>query len=148
MKKRVLLCGMAAILLYGPPCWAGDSFAIIVNSDNPLSGTSEELTSVVRRLFLKQQRDWPNHVSSRVYDREPQSLEHQQFVEQILKMSGGRLSSHWVKMKQVSGDTPPRVIRSHPILLRFIAKHKGGMGIVQMEEVKNLPPTIKVLFTF
>ncbi len=148
MKQEAILCSLMALLVFVPPCLAEDSFAIIVNRDNSLSGTSEELTSLVARLFLKQQRNWPNDVSSRVYDREPGSPEHQKFVEHILKMSEGRLSSHWVKMKQVSGETPPRVIRSKGILLRFIEKHKGGIGIVKSKVAKSLPPSIKVLFRF
>lgn len=137
-----------ALLVFAVPCLAGESIAIIVNRNNSLSGTPEELTSLVARLFLKQQRDWPNDVPSRVYDREPDSPEHQLFVERVLKMSEGRLSSHWVKMKQLSGETPPRVIRSRRILLRFIEKHKGGIGIVKTDDVKGLPPSIKVLFKF
>lgn len=148
MKRWAVLCWLMALFVFASPCLAGDSFAIIVNGANPLSGTSEELTGLVARLFLKQQRDWPDQVPSRVYDRELESPEHQQFIEQILKMSEGRLSSHWVKMKQVSGETPPRVIRSQATLLRFIEKHKGGIGIVNVDEVKRLPTTIKVLFTF
>lgn len=147
-KPKVLLWGVVASLFFTSPCLAGDSFAVIVNRDNSLSGTSNELASVVARIFLKQQRDWPNQILSRVYDREPDSPEHQQFVEHILKMSEGRLSAHWMKMKQVNGETPPRVIRSAPILLRFIEKHKGGIGIVKDTELKNLPPSIKVLLKY
>ena len=148
IRIEAVLCFVGVLLAFAPPCLAGDSFAVIVNRDNPLSGTSEKLTSLVARLFLKQQRDWPNQVPSRVYDREADSPEHQQFVEYILKMSEGRLSSHWVKMKQVSGETPPRVIRSKNILFRFLVKHKGGIGIVKSKEAKSLPPSLKVLFRF
>ncbi len=122
--------------------------AIIVNRENPISGTSKELNILVARIFLKQQKDWPNDILCRAYDRELDSAEHQQFVEHILKMSEGTLSTHWVKMKQLSGETPPRVIRSSGILFRFIEKHKGGIGIVKQEEVRKLPPSIKVLFGF
>ena len=122
--------------------------AVIVNQGNPISGTSDELRSLVVRLFLKQQKDWPSNILCRIYDRESDSAEHQQFVERILNMSEGKLSTHWVKMKQLSGETPPRVIRSSSILLRFIQKHQGGIGIVKKEESKKLSSSVKVLFTF
>lgn len=129
MKREAVLCGIMTLLAFASPCLAGDSFAIIVNRDNPISGTPENPISLVARLFLQQQRDWPNYEPSRVYDREADSPEHQKFVQHILKMSEGRFSSHWVKLKQVSGETPPGVIRSRTIFLRFIEKHKGGMGV-------------------
>ena len=144
----IFLSYLSVFFVLASPCLAENSFAVIVNRANPLSGAHEELSSLVARLFLKQQRVWPNQVLSRVYDREPSSPEHQKFVEAILKMSEGRLSVHWVKMKQVSGETPPRVIRSDKILFRFIEKHKGGVGIVKSSEAQNLPSSLKILFTF
>ncbi len=143
-----LSCGMLVILSLAVPCFAEETMAVIVNRGNSISGTSEELHNLVARIFLKQQKDWPSDISCRTYDREQDSLEHQQFVERILKMSEGRLLAHWGKMKQLSGETPPRVIRSSSILIRFIAKHKGGIGIVKQEEARKLPSSIKVLFTF
>ncbi len=141
-------CVLFVIVSLATPCFAEETMAIIVNRGNPISGTSEELNHLVARIFLKQQKDWPSDISCRTYDREQDSLEHQQFVEHKLKMSEGRLLAHWGKMKQLSGETPPRVIRSSSILLRFIAKHNGGIGIVKQEEVRKLPSSIKVLFTF
>ncbi len=139
---------MLVIVSLAAPCFAEETMAVIVNRGNPISGTSEELNNLVARIFLKQQKDWPNDISCRTYDREQDSLEHQQFIERVLNMSEGRLLAHWGKMKQLSGETPPRVIRSSSILLRFIAKHKGGVGIIKQEEVSKLPSSIKVLFTF
>ena len=143
-----LSCVTLVIVSLATPCFAEETMAIIVNKGNPISGTSEELNNLVARIFLKQQKDWPSDILCRTYDREQDSLEHQQFVERILNMSEGRLLAHWGKMKQLSGETPPRVIRSSSILIRFIAKHKGGIGIVKQEEVRKLPSSIKVLFMF
>ena len=146
--RNAVLGASVLLLLASSPCVADNSFAVVVNKDNPLSGNSDELARIVARIFLKKQRDWPHDIPSRVYDREPDSPEHQQFVGQVLKMSEGRLAVHWVKMKQVSGETPPRVIRSPGILLRFIEKHKGGVGIIKQDEVASLPSSVKVLFSF
>ena len=148
LRMLPLFCVWLMIIALAAPCFAEETMAIIVNRENPISGTTEELNNLVARIFLKQQKDWPSDILCRTYDRESHSPEHQHFVERILNMSEGRLLAHWGKMKQLSGETPPRVIRSSSILLRFIAKHKGGIGIVKQEEVKKLPSSIKVLFTF
>ncbi len=131
------------------PLFAEDSFALVINQHNPFTGNRQEAISLITRLFLKKGKMWPDtEVTCRPFDRDAKSPEHQHFVETVLKMSEGRLSEHWAKMKQLRGDTPPRKIKSARILLKLLEKNEGAFGIVNRKDIKTLPKHIKVLFSF
>ena len=148
---RTIVFSLFIILISGTcsPGFSEDSFALVVNHNNPFSGDRQETISLIARLFLKKGKMWPkSDITCRPFDRDGDSIEHRHFVQGILKMSKGRLAEHWAKMKQLRGDTPPRKIKTTRILLKLIQKNEGAFGIVSQDEVSNLPKDVRVLFFF
>ncbi len=144
----IFLC---CILLSGidSPGFAQDSFALIINEDNPYTSNRKDMISLIARLYLKKGKMWPeSDETCRPFDRAKNSPEHQHFMKTILKISEGRLSEHWAKMKQLRGDTPPRKIKSTRILLKLIEKNPGAFGIVSQKDLPTLSKKVKVLFSF
>ena len=142
---------LSCILLIGvsSPVIAQDSFALIINQENAISGSREEMINLISRLFLKKGKMWPDsEITCRPFDRAKDSRERQNFVAHILEMNEMRLSDHWAKMKQLRGDTPPRKIKSTRILLKLIEKNPGAFGVISRQAASNLPKSVKVLFYF
>lgn len=126
---------------------AGD-YAIVVNAANQFSGSNEAIKQQVRRIFLKEQSTWPDKAPGIPFDREAASPSHAAFLSQVLGMSQSQIETHWLRLKQTAGETPPREVGSARILLRLIGREAGGMGVVEVSELEGAPAKVKVLFTF
>lgn len=123
-----------------------ESYAVIGNIKNDVSeGLARQQAS---RLFLKQHSKWSNGLASKVFDRREGSVEHNAFRSEVLNLSEGGLTRHWLSLKQKTGETPPRIIASTSRLVRIIKKHKGALAVIKEEEVGSLPFDVRVLFKF
>lgn len=143
IKKAV--AGAVLTLIIGQGALAAD-YALIVNAANPIEGSEAELKSQITRLFLKQQNDWPDGTSAVPLDRKADSAEHTAFLKGVLEMSETELDTHWLRLKQISGETPPREVGSDRILIRTVGKAEGAFGMVANDPA-GFPPEIRVLFT-
>jgi hypothetical protein len=127
---------------------AGESFAVIVNSGNTYNGSLDEMKDSVAKVFLKQRQEWPGGLSSKPYDRPKKSKEHIALLSTLLKINEAKLAEHWVKLKQLRGETAPRVIRPDKITISLVGKDKGAMAVVKASALKGLSNKVKVLFEF
>jgi len=128
--------------------FAGAGMAVIVNKNNSYSASPKEAKTVVARLFLKKQSEWPDGEASRPFDRKGDSKEHTSFLKEVLGMNEAKLTQHWIKLKQLSGETPPRVIKPNQMIIKMVGRNKGGLAVVSASTAKKLPGNVKVLFTY
>ncbi|GJL67127.1 MAG: hypothetical protein NPIRA05_20980 [Nitrospirales bacterium] len=142
----VLISGMLGTMV--DVSFASAGMAVIVNKDNSYSASPEEAKTIVARLFLKNQSEWPGGIPGKPYDRKGISKEHASFVKEVLGMDEAKLTQHWIKSKQLSGETPPRVIKPNKILIKMVGKNKGAIGVISESEAAKLPGNVKVLFTY
>ena len=148
---KSLLCFGAACLMGGggaATTFAGESFAVIINSENAYKGSVDEMKDTVAKVFLKQRQEWPGGLTSKPYDRPKRSKEHTALLSELVEMNEAKLAEHFVKLKQLRGDTAPRVIRPDKIAINLVAKNKGAMAVVKATALKGLPDKVKVLFKF
>lgn len=122
--------------------------ALIVNANNPYTATESDMRELVKRLFLKRQSAWPNGATAKCFDRSRTSNEQTTFNQTILEMSDAVIARHWLRLKQTTGETPPRNVGSTNVLSKFVSKYDGGMGVVAENELATLPETVRVLFRF
>lgn len=126
---------------------AAADYVVVVNETNEFSGDPAAIKQQLKKLFLKQQSEWPSGEKAIPFDRDGDSASHQALLTVILGMTEAEIAAHWKKMKQVRGDTPPRAVGSASILLRLLAKKKGAFGIVKSEEAANLPKGVKEILS-
>lgn len=147
---KIIICVIGAMILVGAARADGakpDAYAIVVNAENSVSGSRTDLIATIRRLYLKQQKDWPDGSSAIVFARPAGTEEEVAFRKYILGMDESRLESHWLRLKQTQGAPPPRAVGSARILLRQISLRKSAFGIVRMSELGDAAG-VKVLLEF
>lgn len=146
---KPVLCSL--LLMVGALCVQtafAQSFSVIVNASNDYSASEEEMKHLIKRLFLKQENDWPNGEYAQVFSRDAKSPELSQFTDSILAMNSAQVARHWLSLKQKTGETPPRSISSTRMLLRTLERYPGAVGLVDEETAKDLPGSVKVLFSY
>lgn len=150
LLKRLLCFGAACLMVGGvaATAYAGESFAVIVNSENTYKGSPDEMKDTVAKVFLKQRQEWPGGLTSKPYDRPKTSKEHTALLSELVKMNDAKLAEHFVKLKQLRGETAPRVIRPDKITMSLVGKDKGAMAVVKDSALKGLSDKVKVLFKF
>jgi hypothetical protein len=55
----------------------------------------------------------------------------QPFVEGVLKKSVEQYRAYWKRLLFSGGATPPRTFRSSALVLDFVAKNPGAIGVVE-----------------
>ncbi|MFQ5347550.1 MAG: hypothetical protein ACE5ED_06860 [Rhodothalassiaceae bacterium] len=123
-------------------------YVVLVNADNPLLDSGANAQETVKRLFLKELTSWPGGVAAKPLGRTKASPAHAAFVAKVLGMSESELETHWLRLKQTRGETPPREVGSTLILFRQIARDPGAFAPATAEEALDAPPETAVLFRF
>jgi hypothetical protein len=129
------------------PAYA-DSYAVIVNAENNYSGDKVAAINVVKRLYLKQQNSWPNGGKAKSLARKNGSPIQKAFIKSVLGMSEAELAGHWISLKQKTGETPPRSVRSEKIIIKLVEKNITGVAFIEEGAVEKLSSKAKILFTF
>lgn len=150
VQKRVAIALLSAMLLTvgvlaTSTAASAAEYAVVVNAKNDYSAPKEEMKQTVRRIFLKQQSDWPNGTEGAPFARGDMPAQGA-FNEAILGMSDVAYSDYWIKMKQTEGSVAPRTVGSTSILVRQIGRHDGGFSVVPVST--DLPADVRTLFTF
>ncbi len=122
-------------------------YVVVVNTANACNQSGKDAQATVKKLFLKELTQWPGGAEARPYAREGTSDEHAAFVKLVLGMTDAELARHWLKMKNMSGTTPPKDVDTDRMVLKHVAKHQGAFGIVTADAAKGAEG-VKVMFEF
>jgi len=130
------------------PCQA-ETFAVILNEGNTYGDLPKnEAKQILRRIYLKQQRNWPGGSEVIFFSRPEGSIEETSFRRHILNMTDSELSSYWLLMKQKKGENPPRAVGSSWILFRQILRKPGAVAVVRKSDVSDAHENIRVFLEF
>lgn len=147
LLSSILVVG--ALLSIGATDVTGDdSYLLVINANNKYSGNGEEMRQEIRRLYLRHKSNWPDEETSSPLGRPVHTDAHQAFLTFVLGMTQTELNDHWSRLKQISGETPPREVERPRTLLRQIARDKGAFSVIAESETRKLPARVRVLFTF
>ena len=127
-----------------PVLAAAETFLVVINASNRISGSDAELREVVRQLYLKEESRWPDDLPSLPIARPVENAATDAFTETILGISPEELETYWAEV----GTNPPGAIGPVRELLRQISRNKGAFSIVAAAEAKKLPAKVRVLLEF
>lgn len=127
---------------------AAGEFAVIVNAANTYKAPDAEARQTVKRIFLKELSKWPDGPSAKPVDRDDESAARQALLRSVIGISAAQWASHWLDLKQKTGQTPPRQVRSDEMVFKLIQADPGAVSVADKGAVGALPPGVKVLFTF
>ncbi|PHS27610.1 MAG: hypothetical protein COA85_05085 [Robiginitomaculum sp.] len=142
------LAGLAGLMMTFVATTAQtQTFAVVVNAANGFTGDENTKRTQIKRLYLKEQTAWPGGSEAIPFGREAGSAEQMAFEKSVLSMSSAEIEGHWLKLKQIRGETPPRGIGSVRILARQVGKKPGAFGVILASEAATIEGA-KVLFEF
>ncbi len=142
----LLLVAISAFWLtvVAPVQAAAETFLVVINASNRISGSDAELREVVRQLYLKEESRWPDDLPSLPIARPAKNPATSAFTEAVLGVSPEDLETHWAE----AGAKPPGAIGPVRDLLRQISRNKGAFSVVASAEAEKLPAKVRVLFEF
>ncbi len=123
-------------------------YVVLVNSENPLLDSNVDAKETVKRLFLKELSSWPGDGPALPLGRSKSSPAEAAFISKVLGMTRAELDTHWLRLKQTRGETPPREVGSPLILFRQISRNRGAFAPATADEALDAPAEVAVLFRF
>lgn len=135
---------LAAATLLPVSSRAGE-YVVVGQVGNSYAGAPDATRQLLARLFLKQLTAWPNGAAAKVYAAPSGSPEMTAFRDKVLTMNEAALASHWLTLKQKTGETPPREVGSSSIMGKLIAQAPGAIGIMKKADFAAAPGNLKVL---
>ncbi len=123
---------------------AAETFLVIINANNRVSGSETGLREVVRQLYLKEESRWPDDLPSLPIARPDENAATAAFAQTILGIAPEELETYWAEAEA----NRPKAIGPVRELLRQVSRNKGAFSIVAAAEAKKLPAKVRVLFEF
>jgi hypothetical protein len=114
--------------------WA-EPVVVIVNIDNPAASLS---VSDVQKYFLNKTKSWPSGGKVKPINRNNKSSVKKDFVSSALGMSLQDYQQYWMGVKQRSGETEPKVVRSNKFVLKIVGKSKAAIGYLPASYFEKL----------
>jgi ABC-type phosphate transport system substrate-binding protein len=120
---------------------SGD-LAIIVNKSNPVDDIS---LANLRKLFLAEQKYWPNARRVTVVMREPGQAERASVLRQLYHMSNGDYARYFLHAEFTGeGQGVPKSLASAAGVRKFVYSVPGAIGYVRADEVDRSVKVVRV----
>ena len=133
MIKRILLCIL--LISFNAVSVGAESIVVIANKDNPITSLSK--TDVARYYLLKSQ-SWPSGEKIKPINRNNKSKLKKSFVQSALNMGMSKYEQYWLSLKQTSGETEPKSVKSNKFVLKIVGKKKNSIGYLPGKYFENL----------
>ncbi len=132
----VAVLGMQSATLAQEP-----RIVIIVNKANPTDSLS---LAELRRIFMKQTRNWSNGDSVVPVDWEAAAEMRKSFSRKVLNRTVTEMTEFWVQQNITAGQNPPSTQKSARALLRFVAGVPGAISYVAAADVDDSVKVVRV----
>ncbi len=125
-----------------------DQFVIVVHQSSNLAQSDSSMMASIKQMYLKEKTKWSNGMDAVPFDRPNGSPVKVAFLQTVLGMSETQLAEHWISVKQKNGTSPPRVIPSSSLLLKFLERYPGSFAMMSREEAEKAADAVKIIFSF
>jgi ABC-type phosphate transport system substrate-binding protein len=139
MARNIFTTFFLLLIVSASQAWA-DSLVVIVNKENPVSSLSVE---EARRFFLLNSKIWPSGGKIKPINRNKSSAVKKSFISSILKMTPEDYEQHWIYIKQKSGETEPKTVRSNKFVLKIVGKDTNAVGYLPENYFNTLEASSK-----
>ncbi len=131
---------VVALALAGPASGQDVSYKVIVNAANPIGSVSR---TMLGRIFLKQELDWPNGQAAQPVDLAEGTPVREDFSTVVLGRSVPAVKSYWQKQIFSGAAVPPVEKASDEEVIAFVRMFRGAVGYVRVST--QLPIAVKLL---
>lgn len=145
-RLTLLFCfvGLCSFSLYKLPAASG--FAVIVNSQNPISTLG---TGDVKMYFLRKLKNrWPGiNKNIKPVTRKSKCAERDAFYSAILKMADAEVDNYFSERQFQNAEKQPDRFASDAEIIEFVGQEIGGIGFVSSKSLGS-SPSVKVILEF
>lgn len=132
MKKALLF--LIFFVAFCGSAWA-EPIVIIVNQNNAVGKLS---LAEAQRYFLLRSKSWPSGEKVKPINRDRKSKVKDDFIKSVLKMSPRDYSKYWLNVKQTTGETEPRSVKSNKFVLKIVGRKSAAIGYLPEKYYENL----------
>lgn len=126
----ILCIGALAPLARAQNATLDRSLRVVVNKENEAVSISVD---DLERVFLGKKTLWPNGVRIQPGMPEEESPTGQAFLTSALSKSVSQFRAYWKRLLFSGGGAAPKTFRSATLVLDFVARQPGGIGVVAAE---------------
>jgi len=121
---------------------ASSDLAIVINKSNPVDDIS---LADLRRIFLAEQKYWPNGRRATVVMREPGQAERTAVLRQLYRMNNRDYERYFMRAEFTGeGHGAPKSLSSAAGVRKFVYNVPGAIGYVRADEVDGSVKVIRV----
>ena len=121
---------------------ASSDLAIIINKSNPVSDIS---FADLRKIFLAEQKYWPNGRRVTVVMREPGQAERAAVLRQLYRMSNHDYERYFMRAEFTGeGHGVPKSLSSAAGVRKFVYNVPGAIGYVRADEADGSVKVVRV----
>ncbi len=122
-----------------------ESFLVVVNAANSYSADEAATLATVRRVFLKEIKDWPGGPKAVPFAPKAGKAEYEALLASVLGQTQSEVDAYWARLKQTTGDTPPRAVGSASILVKLLGREEGAIGLISADDEAKLGDGVRIL---
>ncbi len=137
---RFVFINLLVVFLFGAIPARANSIVVIVNKENPVNSLTVD---EVRRYFLLDSKNWPSGSKIKPINLHKSSTTKNYFLNKILKMTLNDYDHFWLSMKQKSGETEPKTVKSNKFVLKIVGKDAKAIGYLPEDYFNKLQATSK-----
>ncbi len=137
---RTIFINLLVVILFGAIPARANSIVVIVNKENPVNSLTVD---EVRRYFLLDSKNWPSGSKIKPVNLHKTSKTKNYFLSKILKMNLNDYDHFWLSMKQKSGETEPKTVKSNKFVLKIVGKDAKAIGYLPEDYFNKLQATSK-----
>lgn len=141
LRLHVVLAGLVAAFSLGAVPAGAESYAVVTNADNTARDVD---AATLRRLYLKEQAEWPGGRAAKPFGRPATSGAHKALLENVLRMDQDRLTRHWISLKQRTGQRSVLEVDSDAKLQALLQRFPGAFGVLPLA-LAEADPRLHVL---
>lgn len=127
MRVLPWILAVAALLSAAPGRLSAQSYVVIVNEANEVTGVS---ASDLSDMFLKKSRRWPNGQDAVPVDLPPNSATREAFSQGVHGKSTNAIKAYWQKMIFSGKAVPPVEKTVDAEVIAYVRATPGAVGYV------------------
>ncbi|MCG8588163.1 MAG: hypothetical protein MJE66_02650 [Proteobacteria bacterium] len=146
MTKHTRIAFTLALLLAvgggAPGALAQETYAVVSSTGN--ANRAKVTPKLLRMLYLKELREWPDGTLARPIARPEDSEAHRLFRDQVLRMDEMRLARHWIGLKQRTGQRSLSPVAQDRTLIGLLKRYPGAFAVLPVA-VAESDPELEIL---
>lgn len=123
-------------------------YVVVVNRENSYKASPYKIKRDIADIYLRKSMKWSDGKKVEAFYPLVGAGEEEAFLRNVLEMDRGQYERYWSLMKQKSGTVRARTVSSNLLLVKFLQKYKGGIGVMKRVEAERYHDKVSMIYSF